>query len=210
MIAPPSRFGLGTSIERANPMPAPSRHRPSSKPRPAALRGGTVAAVFALAACQQAPYKPEALAAPAQWATRSPASDVDGTPSASRTEAISQWWTLLHDAAIDTFVETALASCPDLAQALARMDAASAALEASAAAGRPAVGANLSLARGSSQVSSGSGATRLGTAHSAGSSFTWEVDLFGRIKAGREAATLRLDARTAHAQSAPVSLAGQG
>src|SRR5882672_1926675 len=177
--------------------------------RPAPIRVGFVAAAFALAACQQTPYKPDALSAPAQWATRSPVGQLDAKGDATRNEAVQQWWTLLHDPAIDAFVDAAFASSPDLAQAMARMDAASGALDANAAAGRPTIGANASLARGSSQVSSASSATELGTARTTGLSFSWELDLFGRIKAGREAAQLRLGARTADAQGAQVSLAAQ-
>ena len=63
--------------------------------------------------------------------------------------ALPGWWTLLHDPAIDTLAQAALADSPTLAQALARIDEARATLGSADAQRLPTVGASAGLAAGS-------------------------------------------------------------
>lgn len=165
----------------------------------------SVAATLVLCACQQLPYRAAPLAAVPVWDAQSAAA----SSADVRAVVDERWWLRLQDPAVDSLVGTALADSPDLAQALARIDAAQAAVGGARAMGNATVAGNASIIRGSSQVSSNSSSTQVGSVGTLGLSFNWELDLFGRIRAGREAAQLRLDARSADAQSTQVALVAQ-
>lgn len=164
-------------------------------------------ALFALlaAGCQQLPYNPKSAEMIPQWTMAG--SGIETTESSL--SPIERWWELLHDPAINALVDTALQTNPDLAQAVARMDAARSASGLADSQSRPTIGASAGIARGSSQMSGGSADTQTGTSATLGLSLGWEVDLYERIKAGREAARLRLDARTAESRMTQVALVAQ-
>lgn len=173
--------------------------------RRSARWSASVAATLLLCACQQLPYRAAPLAAVPAWDAQSAAAS-----SADFWAAVEdRWWLQLQDPAVDSLVATALADSPDLAQALARIDAAQAAVGGARAMGNANVAGNASITRGSSQVSSNSSSTEVASVGTLGVSFNWELDLFGRIRAGREAAQLRLDARNADAQSTQVAFVAQ-
>lgn len=167
--------------------------------------GYSLAAMVAvLAGCALQPvYAPPATAAPSAWSAPSVPVQEPTPPLAER------WWTVLQDPAIDLLTEAAFADSPTLAQAVARIDEAQATLGVSTAAKAPSVGANASLTRARSQnTSSGtSSLTSDSTSAAVGPSFSWEIDLFGRLRHSVEAAQSRLDARTADAAAARLSLA---
>jgi multidrug efflux system outer membrane protein len=123
--------------------------------------------------------------------------------------AVAAWWMLLNDPAINALVDATLKDSPDPAQAVARMDAASAPAGESLAAGRPQITGSTSAARGSSQVSSNSSATRVASLSTVGLSLSWQLDLFGRIRAQQQATRQRLDARTIDAEAMRAALAAQ-
>lgn len=160
------------------------------------------AAALALSGCALQPaYVAPALSAPAAWSVESPA---------AKGEAMAEsWWRSLGDSAIDTLTEAAFADSPTLAQAVARIDEARATLGVSAAAKLPTISASASLTRAKSQNTSaqGSGSTALGSSAAVGPSFSWEVDLFGRVRQSIDAAQGRLDARTADAAATRLALA---
>lgn len=163
------------------------------------------ASALFLIGCQQIPKHDVSLVTPSHWDA-----SVQAAPRLDdQVRAVPAWWTLLNDPAINALVDATLKDSPDLAQAVARMDAASAAAGESQAAGRPQISGSGSAARGSSQVSSNSSVTRVGTLSTAGLSLSWELDLFGRIRAQQQAAQQRLDARTIDAEAMRVALAAQ-
>lgn len=163
------------------------------------------ALALTLTACQQVPYRATPVAAAAQWDTPVAIPAGQDLPH----NADESWWMSLQDPAVDLLVASALQDSSDLAQALARIDSARAAVGLAAAAGRPALSATAAATRASKQVSSNSSSTDVGSAGFLGLSFIWEADLFGRLRAGREAAHQRLDARTADATTTKVLLAAQ-
>ncbi len=181
----------------------------SRRTRTAVVRIVTVVLVHAgallLIGCQQIPQHGVPLVTAPHWDASAQAT----VRPESQAQAVAAWWTLLNDPAIDALVDATLEDSPDLAQAVARMDAASAAVGESQAAGRPQILGNAATTRGSSQVSSDSSVTRVGTMSTAGLSLGWELDLFGRIRARQQAARQRLDARTIDAQAMRVALAAQ-
>nr|WP_256585958.1 efflux transporter outer membrane subunit [Pseudomonas sp. ICMP 460] len=119
------------------------------------------------------------------------------------------WWQPLGDKAIDTLVEAAFAGNPTLLQAVTRVDEAKATLTADTAATMPGVGVDASFTRQKSRDTSaaGSGVTVQSTSAAVGPSFSWELDLFGRVRQSVEAARNHLDARTADAASTRLTLA---
>ena len=123
--------------------------------------------------------------------------------------ADSEWWRSLSDPALDQLIRLALADNPSLEQALARSDAARADVVGSRARGLPTVGAGAAAGRARIPVGSGGSATETGRSSSADLSFQWELDLFGRLRAGRLAAQARLDARGADADAMRIALTAQ-
>ena len=163
------------------------------------------AVALLLIGCQQIPKHEVPLVTASHWDASAQAT----VGPDSQVRAVPEWWTLLRDPAIDALVDATLKGSPDLAQAVARMDAASAAVGESQATDRPQIAGTASATHGSSQVSSNSSATRVGTMSTAGFSLGWEIDLFGRIRAQQQAARQRLDARTIDAEAMRVALAAQ-
>ncbi|AEK61994.1 efflux transporter outer membrane subunit [Collimonas fungivorans] len=165
-----------------------------------------VAAVaLVLSACATQPaYSPPKPPVPADW---------ENSPHPGKASAVAasgQWWTQLGDQAIDSLIASAFADNPTLAQAVARVDQAKAAAGVANAQRLPAVNGNANATRAQTQNTLGGGsATMLESSSSIGADFSWEIDLWGRIRESVTAAQRRLDARTADAQGARLSLAAQ-
>ena len=116
------------------------------------------------------------------------------------------------DPAFQTLLTAVETQAPDLQVALARVDAARAALRASGAARAP----NISLAGNASYARSSENAvTNLppGLAldptngnFSSGINASWDLDLFGRLRASQRAASIRLDAADADARAVRLAL----
>lgn len=121
-----------------------------------------------------APQQP-GLAIPTEWSAPTAALTPDATP----------YWTLLGDPQLDHFVEQAISSNRDLAQAASRIALARAAVRASRANFLPQVSADARLRRDVG--------TRANTdpQFSIGGDAQWEIDLFGRIS--RDVAASRAD-----------------
>lgn len=169
----------------------------------ARLSLGIPAAILVLSGCALQPaYSPPVAAAPSAWSVASPETPV---PNRVPTE---EWWRALHDPAVDALAEAAMADNPSLAEAVARIDEARATVGINAAAAAPNVTASASVTRAKGQnTAGGPGVTQLSSSASVGPSFSWEIDLFGRIRHSVDAAQDRLDARTADAAAARLSLA---
>jgi NodT family efflux transporter outer membrane factor (OMF) lipoprotein len=165
------------------------------------------AVAMLLSACATQPaYTPPKAPVPADW---------ENTPHPGKASAVAasgQWWTQLGDQAIDSLIASAFADNPTLAQAAARVDQAKAAAGVANAQRLPAVNGNASATRAQTQNTLGVGGgstTMLESSSSVGADFSWEIDLWGRIRESVTAAQRRLDARTADAQGARLSLAAQ-
>lgn len=151
----------------------------------------------------QPAYTKPSMSTPAVWSASLGATD------SQYSLATKPWWHSLGDNAVDQLIDAAFSDSPTLLQALMRIDEARATLGVSSAARLPSIAASASITREQSRNSSpsSSSTTALSTAASAGPSFSWEVDLFGRIRESVEASQNRLDARTADAASTRLTLA---
>lgn len=168
------------------------------------LAAGVLAAALVLGGCALQPaYEKPDMRAPADWSTVTV-----GVPQASNSAGANGWWRALGDPAIDALADAAFADSPTLAQAVARADEARATLGSNAAAKGPTVGVSAGATRAQNQNTSGrtSDTTMLSTSAQVGPSLSWEIDLFGRVRQSVEAAQSRLDARTADAASARLTL----
>lgn len=163
-------------------------------------------AVLALGACVAGP--PPEIATPAP---ELPAGFLYA-PNVDESAALAQ---LLpsDDPAFAELARRALADSPSLAEALARVDAARAAAKGAGAARLPAIGANASVetrrsnpAQFGGDVSSALPFDTEQTAYAANLTASWEVDLFGRLKASERAALARLDAADASAEAVRIAL----
>ena len=144
-----------------------------------------------LAACGTAPpYERPALDVPAAFKEGVPGSGV--WQAAQPQDAVpDDWWRLFNDPVLDQLQQQAQQANQNIALALARLRAAHAALDGSRAAQAPTLGANAGSTRARSNGSAGSSIV---TADSVGLAAGWELDLWGRLSAGAEAAQASLQA----------------
>ncbi len=169
-----------------------------------------LAAALALAACGTAPVGPD-YQVPADAVARQPAAGrpfVGAGDGASGAAAVftdaplpDHWWRLYHDAQLDTLVQQALEHNTDLRQAMANLERTQALEDQATGATRPVVSVN-----GGPSFGHVSGLSLLHPGYeppnawhySAGASLSYQMDLFGQIRRGIEAA----QAGTASAQAA--------
>ena len=130
---------------------------------------------------------------------------VPNDPSAPATAA--DWWARFDDPAVATLVRWAEADSPTLDKAAAAIASARATLTSSGAAALPTVSGSGSVTR-ARQATIGI-APVVATTRSASLDASWELDLFGKLKRGREAAAARVEARNDDWASARVSLAAE-
>ena len=141
--------------------------------------------LLSLAGCSLIPdYQRPGVAVPAQWSPQT-APTTDLTPDA--------WWTTFASPALDELVDQALAANQDLAAGVARIRQARAAATIASAPLWPQLDATWSATdtdrSGSGNVSS---TTQSGTRYSTQLTLAYELDLFGRVNATREAARSRV------------------
>jgi NodT family efflux transporter outer membrane factor (OMF) lipoprotein len=111
--------------------------------------------------------------------------DVTSVP-AEKPADVTQWWTVFQDPALTSLVERAAASNLDLAAAEARIREARATRDAAAAGLYPQVDVNASAVRSRSHTGNFGGVTS--NLFRAGFDAAWEIDVFGGIRRGVEAA----------------------
>ncbi|QNP59368.1 efflux transporter outer membrane subunit [Paenacidovorax monticola] len=156
---------------------------PIRRARPFAL----LAPLALLAACStQPPYERPALEVPeafkegvagsSVWQAAQP---MDSVPDA--------WWTLFNDPALDTLQQQAQDANQNIALSVARLRAARAAVGSSRAQLLPTLGANAGATRARSGTAA-DGSAVLATNASVGLSAGWELDLWGRLSGGVDAA----------------------
>jgi len=173
----------------------PNRRRP--------IAGAAIAPFALLGACAlQPPHQPPALEVSRAW-TYAPS-----TPAPSAPIEREDWWTLLGDPPIDRLVAAGLAGNPTLAEAAARVDQARAALAVQGARRRPSVALDGSASRARDRAGAGD-ATTSQTSAALGATLSWELDLWGRVREGQNAARHRLAARDADAEAARLSIIGE-
>ena len=120
-------------------------------------------------------YKESSAAAQGLWQPAQPGGD-QAVPTA--------WWSLYGDATLDALQQQAAAGNQNIAQSVARLRSAQAAVASSSASLLPSLGASASSSRsrsGGTVQGDGSSVSRIGTSHSLGLNASWELDLWGRI-----------------------------
>jgi NodT family efflux transporter outer membrane factor (OMF) lipoprotein len=169
----------------------------------------TVPASAALAACTTGPdyHRPEVALT---------ASYMNGSVVAAAPATPDTWWRGFNDSLLDRVVDRALAQNLDLAQVRARVDQARAAAWHAGAALAPNIGLNASASRVHQslespigQVAQGAGAPRDYSEYSVGALASWELDLFGGLRRGKEAAAAEAQAAEITASAARVAIAAE-
>lgn len=138
---------------------------------------------------------------PVQWTSPVDAASSENL-AASPTRAPAQWWGELSDPALDRLVGAALATSPTLEAALARLAQARASSTQAAAADSPTLAAGANSQR---SATDSAGKTEQDSWLSTNAS--WEIDLFGSVRRGKEGARAREAAQRASLADARVSLA---
>jgi len=165
---------------------------------------GLLPLVLALSACgvwpqrpaPDAPLPPLARSAPSAW--QAP------LPHSGQASSLSDWWLQFNDPLLVRLIDAAQQASPTLASAVSRVAQARASQVAAGAAGAPQVNATAALVRGKTDVLS-----PVASSISAGLQASWELDLFGGLQAGRDAASERLAGSQAAWHDARVSVAAE-
>lgn len=180
-------------------------------------KAGYIAFLFLLAAfagCRAVgpDYKPVQVDLPANWpATDAPDSAARQTVD---TESLAAWWTTLEDPVLNSLVKRAVANNKDLRIALTRIRQSRASLGVADKQSDPSVTGSAQYRRSQSGTptaddpdpapfSTGSDYFNLGFDAS------WEIDLFGKLKRGVEAAAAELEASEEGYRSVLVSLVSE-
>lgn len=144
------------------------------------------------------PATPET-AMPARWHAVVP----EPTSLDARTKQLIQGWAAFDDPVLTGLITRAQAGSPGVAQALARLQQARASLTVAGAGRVPAVTLNSVASRASSATTSFRALSQLSASVDAG----WEIDLFGGVRYGIEAAQARADSAGLAWHDARLSLA---
>jgi multidrug efflux system outer membrane protein len=125
--------------------------------------------------------------------------------------ALDRWWTYFGDAELTALVEEALANNLDLRAAVARIDIARANLLLAGSFLYPSVdlGVDSSRAQRSEATAFRQGPPFISTTHTVGLSAAYELDLWGKLRAGRDAAESTLLASRYDAETVRIALAAQ-
>jgi len=152
---------------------------------------------------------------PVQWNAPLPAAH-------GALRALTDWWRQLDDPLLVQLIEAAEIASPNLASAAARVAEARTTRIVAGASLFPTVTATLSATRGNSasggapaatgaspNASSGALSSAPVTTLQAGLQSKWEIDLFGRLRADRDAGSQRYDSAEARWHDARVSIAAE-
>lgn len=149
-----------------------------------------LAMVLLLAGCAVQPdYQRPELELPQAW-----------KESAPRPPPAEPWWRVYGDAALEHLIDEALANNTDVLVAAARVDEARALLGEARSALRPEVSANASAGRSLSSTATGlipPGVARERSDYRATLDVSYELDIFGRLRAASDAARADLAANEA-------------
>ena len=117
---------------------------------------------------------------------------------------LAEWWTILQDPLLNSYIQQAIAGNLDLEQARARLQEARARRDISSASLFPTLDASGSVTKSKSSSNRGSG--NESTSYSAGFDAGWELDLFGGGQRAVEAAQAQLEASEEDLRDVLVSL----
>lgn len=122
-------------------------------------------------------------------------------------EILAAWWNVLEDSTLNHLIEASLKGNLDLKQAETRIREARARRTISQASLFPTLDGTGAFTRSRQSRNSGTGNTQ--NLYAAGFDAGWEIDIFGGIRRGVEAADADLEAREANLRDVWVSLASE-
>lgn len=124
---------------------------------------------------------------------------------------VERWWTQFNDAQLVTLIDEALVNNLDLKIAVARIEESRASLRLARSEFFPSLDANFSSSRGkrSEATDFRQGPPFTSTTHNLGLAAAYEIDVFGRVRSGADAASRSLDAQRFDAIAVRTSLAAQ-
>lgn len=158
--------------------------------------------VVLLAGCaMQPPYQRPPVEVPAAWKESAPRYAEDG-----------RWWRIYTDSSLDSLIDEALSGNADLAVAVARVDEARALVGEAQADFFPRVDANAGAGRqeiSRRTATSFPGIPREYSSYRATLNLSYELDLFGRLRSGAQAARAELEANEALRDAVRLALAAQ-
>ncbi len=201
-----------------------SAHRGAARPEarvpcataPVAVAAAAALALFLPASCVSVPPEQHPdlrVELPPRFAAAG--DEGEGTDPAAGPPAEPAWWTTFGDERLDRIVEEALASNHDLAAAAARVEAAGAGARIAGADRMPQASFEFDPARRRQNfigfpIPGGGGVlSTTTTTFGASLNLSWEVDLWGRLRARAAAGLADLEAAGADLEGARLSLAGQ-
>lgn len=162
------------------------------------MRGCFVVMALLIAGCAVGPDFKHPDTPKAQW--HAP------LPHGGKVENLLRWWEQWNDTTMTQLIEQAEKRNPTLDMAVARLAAARANAGVSEAASYPSVGASVGATR--SKTLFGNQVLEMKQS-SYGLDAGWEIDLFGRVRRGQEAARARMQASEAGWHEARISLAAE-
>jgi NodT family efflux transporter outer membrane factor (OMF) lipoprotein len=142
-------------------------------------------------------------AVPPQWYAPLPQSEEDRQAHGGRTDRLGKWWSQFNDGALTELVATAQARNGSVLEAAARITQARAEGVAAGATAQPQLQGGVALQRGRGNTGS------LAATGSVSVDASWELDLWGGLKAGRSVALAQLQASEASWHDARVSVAAE-
>ena len=164
-------------------------------------------ALTLLAGCASAPpYQRPAIALPAQFKQATTAAQDAGIWRPVQPQdapAPEAWWRLYADPDLDRLQQQAASANLGIAQAVARLRAAQAAVAGSRAGLLPSLGASGTATRARSATGSGGGTNN---SYSLGLNASWELDLWGRLSGAVDASQAQAQASSADLAAARLSL----
>jgi multidrug efflux system outer membrane protein len=146
-------------------------------------------ALLAAGCAVQPDYRRPELELPQEWQEAAP-----------RPQPAQPWWRVYADPALERLIDEALANNTDVLVAAARVDEARALLGEARSALKPEVGANASAGRAQSSAATGllpPGVARERSDYRATLDVSYELDVFGRLRAASDAARAELAASEA-------------
>ncbi len=172
------------------------------------MRAIFLLAATALAGCAVGPdYVPPRLALTRAFVA---------APQIDTTASDADWWRGFHDPLLVALIDRAVSGNTDLAEARARIDQSRALARAAGAALLPSLDATggittLSQSRETAvgRVTTALGVPRRYTEYDAGARASWEIDVFGGLRRGREAARADLDAAVAGTGAIRIAVAAE-
>jgi multidrug efflux system outer membrane protein len=157
------------------------------------------AVMLGLAGCAVGPdYGGAPAVLSASWQTR--------VPHGGSVHELAAWWQQFDDPVLDALQSAAQTQSPSVAQAVALIEQARAQAQAAGAALAPSLQAGAAAQRGTVVVGT---SMILASQANAQAQASWELDVFGRVRREREAATARLASREAAWHEARVTVAAE-